>query len=85
MFKTIKKKTLKMIVNVKEKSLIARENYQHAPVRDILTNQRGGILDIVLDVAIGVVLAALFLVALKNIFNVNILPSVTDKITGLFS
>ena len=85
MFKTLKKKTLKMIINIKKKSLISKQNFQSETVRDILTNQRGGILDIVLDVAIGVVLAALFLVALKNIFNVNILPSVTDKITGLFS
>ncbi len=42
-------------------------------------------MDIALDLVIGVVLGVLVLAALKNLFNVDILPQVTDNITNMFS
>ena len=42
-------------------------------------------MDIALDLMIGVVLGVLVLAALKNLFNVDILPQVTDNITNMFS
>ena len=42
-------------------------------------------MDIALDLVIGVVLGVLVLTALKNLFNVDILPQVTDNITNMFS
>ena len=49
------------------------------------TSGAGGAMDVAIELVIGVVIGALILVALKQLFNVNILPSVTDKITGMFS
>ena len=49
------------------------------------TSGAGGAFDIAIELAVGVIVGAAILVALKQLFNVNILPSVTDKITGMFS
>ena len=49
------------------------------------TNGAATAMDIALDLVIGVVLGVLVLAALKNLFNVDILPQVTDNITNMFS
>lgn len=66
------------------KKLIQMKSRQIS-IHEVLCNERGGILDIALDVVIAVVVAVIILTALKALFNVNILPAVTDKITDMFS
>lgn len=68
------------------KRLVIKSKCRSVSMREILCNTRGeGALDIALGIVVAVVLTVIVLAALKNLFNVNILPSVTDKITGLFS
>lgn len=49
------------------------------------TTGAGAAMDIALGLIIGVVLALIVLEALKNLFNVDIMPQVTDKIDGMWS
>lgn len=55
-------------------------------MREILRNNRGNeIVGTMLTVLITTVLAVAALVAVQKIFNVTIIPGVTDKITGMFN
>jgi hypothetical protein len=53
--------------------------------KQTLCNTNGDILDIALKMIICVVLAILVLDGLKNLWGVDILPQVTDKIDGMWS
>jgi len=81
----IKESTTKVKDSVKR--LVIKSKYRSVSVREVLCNTRGdaGALDIALGVVVAVVLTVIVLTAMKTLFNVNILPSVTDKITGMFS
>jgi hypothetical protein len=66
-------------------NFIAGKTNRYCSSGGALCDSHGSVLDVALDVIIGVVIAAIILLALKQLFNVDILPPVTSKITGLFS
>lgn len=49
------------------------------------TSGTGAAMDIALGLVVGVVMILIVLTALKNLFNTDILPQVTDKIDGMWS
>lgn len=65
--------------------LVVKSKCQPITIREVLCNTRGSVADIALGLVVSVVVTAIILVALKSLFNVNILPAVTDKITAMFS
>jgi hypothetical protein len=83
----IKNKIQEAIVAMKKMAheMSLKTKYQPISTREILCNSRGNILDIALGLLISVVVAVIILAALKSLFNINILPSVTSNITGMFS
>jgi hypothetical protein len=85
---------LKIISKIKEviakakgsiNRLVIKSKCHPASMREILCNNRGSIIDVALGVVISVIIAVIILTALKSLFNVTILPSVTDRTTSLFS
>jgi hypothetical protein len=50
----------------------------------VLDNNRGSLMDGILGVIISIVIALILLEAMKHLFNVDLLPKITDNIDGMF-
>lgn len=78
---TIKKATTSAVAQIKREICLAKLSVQAT----LVSNTAEGYVDTGVKILIAVVLGALLLAGLYTLFNTNILPTLTSKITALFN
>lgn len=78
---TIKKSTTTAVAKIKRKICLARLSVQAT----LASSTAEGYVDTGVKILIAVVLGALLFAGLYTLFNTNILPTLTSKITALFN